>query len=92
MSYIVTVGATARDSLASFMVDAPGVLRVDAPGPTPEWTVGTRWRLRRVADWGKLSRPIMPADSTPALRFTARGLLDVVQYWAESDASLDSLI
>ena len=92
LTYVVTVTSTARDSLSSFMVDAPGVLRVNMPGAKPEWTVGTRWRRRPVAEWGKIERLIMPGDSTPPLRFTARGLVDVVQYWAEVDAPLDSVI
>jgi hypothetical protein len=92
MSYIVTVAASARDSLALFLVDAPGVMRVDMPGQKPEWMVRTRWRARPVAEWGKLSRLVLPGDSTPALSFTARGLLDVVQYWAQIDPRADSLI
>jgi hypothetical protein len=92
VSYIVRVLPSAHDSLTSFMVDAPGVIRVLMPGAKPEWTVGTRWRLRPVADWGKLSHLITPGDSTPPLQYTAHGMLDVVQYWAELDAPLDSLI
>lgn len=92
ISYIVRVVPSAHDSLTSFMVDAPGVSRVLMPGAKPEWTVGTRWRLRPVAEWGKLSRLITPGDSTPPLQYTAHGMLDVVQYWAEIDAPLDSLI
>jgi len=92
MSYIVTVLPAAQDSLALFMVDAPGVMRVSMPGAKPEWMVRTRWRQRPVAEWAKLSRLIVAGDSTPALTFTARGLLGVVQYWAQIDPPPDSLI
>jgi len=90
LAYVVTVIPTAHDSLVSFMVDAPGVLQVRMPGAWPEWRVGTRWQTRPIADWGKDTLFIAPGDSTPALQFTARGLLDIVTYWAEVNTPEDS--
>lgn len=81
--YVVAVIPTAHDSLVSFMVDAPGVISVQMPGSWPEWRVGSRWQALSVADWGKDTLLIAPRDSTPPLRFRARGLLDVVRYWAQ---------
>lgn len=83
MSYIVTVAAGSHDSLTSFMVDAPHVLHVQAPGAWPGWWVSTSWHVRPTAGWGKDSAFLPPGATSPPLVYSARGLLDVVQYWAE---------
>lgn len=91
LSYVVTVAATARDSLSSFTVDAPGVLHVHAPGPWPNWWVSTSWHNRPTAGWGKDSAFLAPGTSSPPLVYSARGVLDVVQYWAEVHESLGTV-
>lgn len=92
VSYVVHVAIGARDSLASFMVDAPGVVTVEMPGPKPTWWVGSRWQKRPVASWGKnIARP-KAGDALPALKYTAVGLPGIVQYWAEAELPLDSVI
>lgn len=91
LSYVVTVVPTARDSLTSFTVDAPGVLHVQAPTGVTGWWTSMSWHTRPTAGWGVDSAFVAPGLSTPALTYAARGAVDIVQYWAEVDAPPDTV-
>src|ERR1700716_4294038 len=55
LSYTVTVLPGSTDSLASFIVDAPGTtLHVVRPAPRTAWTTMIRWRHRGTAEWALL--------------------------------------
>lgn len=92
VSYAVRVEGNARDSLATFMVDAPGLVTVDLPGPRDAWWIGSRYHERSVATWAKLGGLPRAGSVLPPLKYTAVGLPGVVQYWAEVDLPLDSVI
>jgi hypothetical protein len=82
ISYVVHVGTATHDSLAQFVVDAPTLLRVQLPGDPSEWFVLSASQHRSVATWAKFHGFTAPGDSTPPLTLTARGLIDIVPYWA----------
>ena len=85
LSYVVTVVPTARDSLTSFMVDAPAVLHVRVPNAWSGAWSSTSWHERVTAGWGVDSAFLGPGSSTPPLVYSARGVVDIVRYWAEAD-------
>lgn len=91
LSYVVTVVPTTSDSLTSFMVDAPGILHVQAPPGVPGWWTSMSWHARPTAGWGADSAFVAPGLSTPPLTYSARGAVDIVRYWAEVDAPLDTV-
>ena len=91
LSYVVTVVPTANDSLTSFTVDAPGVLHVQAPPEVTGWWTSMRWHARPTAEWGVDSAFLAPGLSSPPLIYSARGAVDIVRYWAEVDALLDTV-
>lgn len=90
LGYAVKVLSTSRDSLETFAVASPGVVRVVMPGAWPTWSVATRIKAVPVALWGKNQHFVAPGDSMPPLRYAARGMLDVVQYWAAPHVADDS--
>ncbi len=91
LSYVVTVLPTARDSLTSFMVDAPGVLHVRASNAWAGAWTSTSWHERATAGWGADSAFLAPGSSTPPLVYSARGAVDIVRYWAEADGPVDTV-
>src|SRR5476651_1094825 len=87
LAYAVTVLPGSTDSLASFLVDAPGTtLHVVPPGARLSRTTANRRGKRGVAEWSPLASLTRAGQSTPRLTVSGRGVLDIVEYWAEPEA------
>ena len=93
VAYRVTVAMGARDSLASFAVDAPGgVVRLLSPPPDSEWMTVIGMRKRSIGKWIDLDRLFGAGQSTPPLTLVGTGMLAVVPYWAARPGLVDSVI
>jgi len=91
LTYIVSVLPGSTDSLAAFIVDAPGtVLHVVEPKTSTAWTTMNHWRRRGTAEWALLEGLTRAGGSTPALTVSGRGVLDIVEYWAQPDTPRSS--
>lgn len=88
----VQVNRGTSDSLASFTVDDPGIVRAEAPGPRGSWLVVTRMRSRAIAEWTPLGGAFGGGQSLPPLTITGVGLPGLVPYWAERVGPTDSVV
>jgi hypothetical protein len=87
LTYTVRVLPGSTDSLAAFVVDAPGTrLHVARPQPRTSWSTMNRFRKRPTAEWMLLENLTTAGSSTPPLAVSGAGVLDIVTYWAQPEA------
>lgn len=82
LTYTVQSTMASKESLAMFLVDAPGhVLRISTPTPTLSWDTDSLWVGRPMALWIILDL-LPPGSTTPQLYFEGVGLPGILNYWA----------
>ena len=83
VTYVVSLGPDSRDSLATFVVDAPsGVLTIRRPEPARDWFVRRPTpSANNLAYWARLGG-LPPGDDTAPLYFEGLGVPGIVTYWS----------
>jgi len=81
----VTNLGSSRDSLLTYMVDAPsGVTQILRPSPASDWFTLSAFRSRPMATWIS-GQTVPPGGTSPDLYFESIGVPAIVTYWAEGE-------